>query len=91
MLPSGLIEALISELDSADPLLKLNVVEFLAKLAFSNHGLTFLESQGVIKKIISNMASMNEDPMGMLILPGKISIYRLVNIWLTHEYRLFFF
>lgn len=71
LVQSGLIFSLISELDNDDVLLKLNVLELLSDLGTSEHGLSFLDIQGVIQKISLTLTTVNEDPLANLILPGK--------------------
>lgn len=75
---TGLINALIAELNTDDVLLKLNVIELLSTLAASNHGLIYLQGEKIIDKLHIQLATINEDPLGNLIAPGKIFLYCVV-------------
>lgn len=85
LVQSGLIFSLISELDNDDVLLKLNVLELLSDLGTSEHGLSFLDIQGVIQKISLTLTTVNEDPLANLILPGLLKFFGKVAHWKPME------
>ena len=69
---SELLPALLSELNGSDVLLQLNCLELLTKLALCDHGLQYLEEHGVLKSLAVKVATISEDPLASLVLPGKL-------------------
>jgi hypothetical protein len=67
---SGLLPALIVELNGPDLLLQLNTLELLTKLALHEHGLQYLQQHGVLTALANKVATINNDPLASLILPG---------------------
>ncbi|PNF31218.1 hypothetical protein B7P43_G14860 [Cryptotermes secundus] len=67
---SGLLPALLAELNGADILLQMNTLELLTKLALHEHGLRYLQQHGVLSALASKVATINKDPLASLLLPG---------------------
>lgn len=82
ILTTGLITSLLAELDSSDILLRLNVIELLSTLAGSPHGLEYLQGKGIIDKLHHQLASVNEDPLGNLVVPGNYKSIKLLIVFL---------
>jgi len=72
----GLLPHLIAELSKEDDiLLRLNCLELLATLAGSQHGLAYIDREGVLTKLEHILNDIEEDPFGSLILPGSLFSY----------------
>lgn len=67
---SGLLQQLLNEIYKDDILVQLNAIELLSELAMKEHGLTYLDEQGIVGKLESMMGSIESDPMAGLLLPG---------------------
>lgn len=67
---SGFLQRLITILDNDDILLQLNVLEILTGLAESRLGLTYLEQQGVLDKLVQRINRAEENPLSNLLVPG---------------------
>ena len=67
---SGLLMKLINEIHKDDILLKLNCLELLSDLAQSDHGLAFLDQQGVVKVLEEMMSTAGASPFGAYLSPG---------------------
>jgi hypothetical protein len=67
---SGLLPALIAELNGSDLLLQMNTLELLTKVALHQHGLQYLQQHGVLTALANKAAAINEHPLATLILPG---------------------
>nr|KAG5705807.1 hypothetical protein BaRGS_027466 [Batillaria attramentaria] len=70
---SGILVKLVNEIHKDDILLQLNCLELLVDLAQSNHGLTYLDQQGIVKKLEEMMATADSSPFGAYLLPGVYS------------------
>ena len=71
---SGLLTKLTNEIHKNDILLQLNCLELLSDLAQSDHGLTFLDQQGVVKKLEEMMTTAGSSPFGAYLLPGQSAL-----------------
>jgi hypothetical protein len=67
---SGLLPALIAELNGSDILLQMNTLELLTKLALHEHGFRYLQQHGVLTALANKVATISEDPLASLVLPG---------------------
>ncbi|XP_069676870.1 26S proteasome non-ATPase regulatory subunit 5 isoform X4 [Periplaneta americana] len=72
---SGLLPALIAELSGEDVLLQMNALELLTKLALCEHGLQYLQQQGVLNALANRATTINDDPLASLTLPGLIKFF----------------
>ncbi|KAJ4429250.1 hypothetical protein ANN_26253 [Periplaneta americana] len=72
---SGLLPALIAELSGEDVLLQMNALELLTKLALCEHGLQYLQQQGVLNALANRATTINDDPLASLTLPGEVDIH----------------
>lgn len=69
---SGILGKLLVELKKDDVLLLLTTLEFVTKLALTYHGFNYLESQGVVSYLANQITNLDSNPLGHLVLPGKI-------------------
>jgi len=69
---SGLLPALIAELDNSDILLQMNALELLTKLAVFESGLQYLQQHGIVTALANRMTAISEDPLASLSLPGDL-------------------
>ena len=69
---SGLLPALIAELDNSDILLQMNALELLTKLAVFESGLQYLRQHGVVTALANRVTAISEDPLASLSLPGDL-------------------
>jgi hypothetical protein len=67
---SGLLPALIAELDNSDILLQMNALELLTKLAVFESGLQYLRQHGIVTALANRVTAVSEDPLASLSLPG---------------------
>lgn len=72
---SGLLPALVAELQTEDILLQLNAIEVLTKLALCQHGLEWLQHRGVLRMLADKVTTIDEEPLGSLLLPGLIKFF----------------
>ncbi|GLG97513.1 hypothetical protein R5R35_011825 [Gryllus longicercus] len=72
---SGLLPALVEELQTEDVLLQLNALELLTKLALKPHGLEWLQHRGILRQLAEKVNSIEEEPLGSLLLPGLIKFF----------------
>lgn len=75
MKAGGLLDKLVGELETEDPLVKMNCVELLAALAGMKEGVVFLKSSNVLEKLYSVLIS-SQDVMGALVIPGTNTYLR---------------
>jgi 26S proteasome non-ATPase regulatory subunit 5 len=69
---SGFLNQLVNELSGDDILVKLNCIELLTQLLDSDEGAAFLERNEVLDKLHSLLISVRQDPLGDVIIPGKL-------------------
>ena len=67
-----LLHKLVGELELDDILVKLNCIELLMSLLDSLSGFAFLKATNVLGKLHSLLLSVQQDPLGSLIVPGII-------------------
>jgi hypothetical protein len=48
----------------------MNALELLKKLALHEHGFRYLKQHGVLSTLANKVATIKEDPLATLILPG---------------------
>lgn len=69
---AGIFEKLLKELDSEDILVQMNCFELLTILASSGeHGLVYLEQNGVMTKLHSMLLDAENNPLMELAIPGR--------------------
>lgn len=68
---SGLLQQLLNEVHKDDILVQLNAIEMLSDLTMVDHGLVYLDQQGIVGKLESMMGELDSHPLGNLLLPGK--------------------
>jgi len=79
---SGLLPALIAELDNSDILLQMNSLELLTKLAVFESGLQYLQQHGIVTALANRMTAISEDPLASLSLPGLIKFFgNVAQLW----------
>ncbi|KAK3088084.1 hypothetical protein FSP39_014467 [Pinctada imbricata] len=72
---SGLIQQLLNEVHKDDILVQLNTIELLSDLTMCDHGLVYLDQQGIVGKLESMMQNLDTDPMAGLLLPGLMKFF----------------
>lgn len=72
---SGFLNSLISVLDDEDVLLQLNALEILTQLALFEEGLSYLEQQEVLSKLVQKIAQANENSLSNLLIPGLMKFF----------------
>lgn len=70
-----ILERLIDDLDTEDILLLLNILEFLAELALSDHGLIYLENKGIFTKILRQVEQLDNSPFKTILVPGYMKFF----------------
>lgn len=71
---SGLLQQLLNEVHKDDVLIQLNAIEMLSDLTMVDHGLVYLDQQGVVGKLESMMGDLDSNPLGNLLLPGMETV-----------------
>ncbi|KAL0106690.1 hypothetical protein PUN28_015323 [Cardiocondyla obscurior] len=72
---SGFLNSLINILENEDILLQLNALEILTQLAVFEEGLSYLEQQEVLSKLVQKIAQVNENPLSNLLIPGLMKFF----------------
>lgn len=72
---SGFLTSLIDLLENEDILLQLNALEILTQLAIFEEGLSYLEQQEVLSKLVQKIAQANENPLSNLLIPGLMKFF----------------
>ncbi|XP_072743888.1 26S proteasome non-ATPase regulatory subunit 5 [Anoplolepis gracilipes] len=72
---SGFLNSLINILENEDILLQLNALEILTQLAIFEEGLSYLEQQEVLNKLVQKIAQANENPLSNLLIPGLMKFF----------------
>ena len=70
----GLLQQFLNELHKDDILLQLNCLELLSDLAVTEHGLLYLDQEGVVGKLETLMQMTENDPLASFLIPGKYKI-----------------
>lgn len=77
---SGLLQQLLNEVHKDDVLIQLNAIEMLSDLTMVDHGLVYLDQQGIVGKLESMMGDLDSNPLGNLLLPGMETV-RFEILW----------
>ncbi|XP_017881205.1 26S proteasome non-ATPase regulatory subunit 5 [Ceratina calcarata] len=72
---SGFLNSLFEILESEDILLQVNALEILSQLALTEEGLSYLEQQEVLRKLVQKIAQANENPLSNLLIPGLMKFF----------------
>ncbi|XP_076232215.1 26S proteasome non-ATPase regulatory subunit 5 [Calliopsis andreniformis] len=72
---SGFLNSLFDILESEDILLQVNALEILMQLALSEEGLSYLEQQEVLRKLVQKIAQADENPLSNLLIPGLMKFF----------------
>ncbi|XP_058463668.1 26S proteasome non-ATPase regulatory subunit 5 [Malaya genurostris] len=70
-----LLQHAVRELNVDDVLLQLNVLQVLSELAVNNHGMAYLENNGVFDNLLRKIDKLDEDPMAPILIPGLMKFY----------------
>ena len=76
----------MNELHRDDILLQLNCLELLSDLAVTEHGLLYLDQEGIIGKLETLMHSTEDDPLASFLIPGESELYTKIihhNLFIT--------
>ncbi|XP_033327939.2 26S proteasome non-ATPase regulatory subunit 5 [Megalopta genalis] len=72
---SGFLNSLFDILEDEDILLQVNALEVLTQLALTEEGLSYLEQQDVLRKLVQKIAQANENPLSNLLIPGLMRFF----------------
>lgn len=72
---SGFLNSLLDLLENNDILLQVNALEILTQLALTEEGLSYLEQQEVLTKLVQKIAQANENPLSNLLIPGLMKFF----------------
>ena len=61
----------MNELHKDDILLQLNCLELLSDLAITEHGLLYLDQEGIVGKLETLMQTTENDPLASFLIPGE--------------------
>lgn len=67
---SGYLNKLVAELDTNDPLVKMNCIEMLGSLTEVSEGVSFMHSNHVLERLYQLLTAAVQDVMGALVIPG---------------------
>ena len=73
----GYLNRLVNELESTDPLVKMNCIELLSCLAACPEGTSFLQTSQVLDGLYHSFQAFEEDAMGLIVIPGIIA-YKII-------------
>lgn len=73
---TGILQQLVNEISKDDVLVQLNALDLLTDIAFSEHGLLFLEQQGIVGNFERMLGAVEVEPMSSFLLPGKCKVKR---------------
>jgi 26S proteasome non-ATPase regulatory subunit 5 len=82
---SGFLNSLINVLENEDILLQLNALEILTRLALFEEGLSYLEQQEVLSKLVQKIAQANENHLSNLLIPGLMKFFGNVARYWPNE------
>lgn len=82
---SGFLNSLFDTLESEDILLQVNALEILTQLALTEEGLSYLEQQEVVRKLVQKIAQANENPLSNLLIPGLMKFFGNVARYWPNE------
>ncbi|CAB3239368.1 unnamed protein product [Arctia plantaginis] len=81
------IDFMIQELESDDVLYKLNILELLSRLVIKPQGITYLVKNGGLNTISDYTASLKDNPLKGLLIPGYMKFFGTI----AHNYPKEFF
>ncbi|XP_058834476.1 26S proteasome non-ATPase regulatory subunit 5 [Topomyia yanbarensis] len=70
-----ILQNAVKELDVEDVLLQLNVLQVLSELAVNNHGMAYLENNGVFDNLLRKIDKLDDDPLASILIPGLMKFY----------------
>ncbi|XP_053685156.1 26S proteasome non-ATPase regulatory subunit 5 [Sabethes cyaneus] len=70
-----LLQRSVQELEGEDILLQLNVLQVLSELALSEHGMAYLENNGIFDNLMRKINRLDEDPVAAILIPGLMRFY----------------
>ena len=79
---AGVLQQLVSEMRKDDILVQLNCLEMLSDLAQEEHGLAYLDKQGVVRRFEDMMSELQANPLATFLLPGDVSY---LTVYLTDK------
>lgn len=69
------LQKAVKELDGDDILLQMNVMQVLSELPANNHGMAYLENNGVFDKLMQKIERLEDDPLATILIPGLMRFY----------------
>ncbi|KAK2168053.1 hypothetical protein LSH36_21g11000 [Paralvinella palmiformis] len=82
---TGLLQHLVNEVYKEDVLVRLNAIELLTRLASVQHGLDFMDNQGIMDRLDEMMKNVDSDPMMAFLLPGLVKFFGAVAYLVPKE------
>lgn len=82
-----ILERIVADVDSDDILLQLNVLKLLSDLPIAQHGLVYLENKGIFTKLLKKIGTIQENPIGNLLIPGLMVFF--TNVGSIHPSKIF--
>lgn len=70
---AGLFGIVLKDLENNDVLLRINIIELLARLVITKHGYIYLETQGCIDKIFHQLEDDSDPVSQQLCEPGMFN------------------
>ncbi|KAJ8944688.1 hypothetical protein NQ318_015896 [Aromia moschata] len=81
LVSTGLVSLMLEELNNADVLLRMNVVELLTQLGLSMHGFVYLDQNGILDKLFA-LVEDEDDPITVqLCEPGILKFFGHMAHW----------
>ena len=71
---TGYLDQLVRELDTSDPLVKMNCIELLSSLINSPKGLGFLQRSNVVEKLYQTLLRSEQDVMETIVIPSRFKV-----------------
>lgn len=67
---SGYLNKLVAELDTSDPLVKMNCIELLSSLTETSKGVNFVHANHVLETLHQSLTTSVHDVMSAVVIPG---------------------
>lgn len=72
---TGYLDRLVRELDTSDPLVKINCIELLSTLIDSPRGLSFLQCSNVLENVYQTLLRSEQDVMETIVIPSRFNVH----------------
>lgn len=75
---TGYLDQLVRELDTSDPLVKMNSIELLSSLIDSPRGLSFLQCSNVLENLYQTLLRSEQDVMETIVIPSRFKVGNII-------------